>query len=93
MAPFLIMGPFHGDMFLLFNQIFKAVSTETSTNILFTEETSFVGEKSRLEERCLLFVKKKVWAKELSVRGQGTSSVFKQASFFLSHKQTLHLPS
>lgn len=93
MAPFLIMGPFPGDMFLLFNQIFKAVSTETCTNILFTEETSFVGEKSHLEERCLLFVKKKSGPKS-SVSEARVQVLFlnKLVSFCLTSRHyTCHL--
>lgn len=34
------LGAFLGDMFLLFDQIVKAVSTEASTTILLTEEMS-----------------------------------------------------
>ena len=37
---------FRGDMFLLFNQIFKGASTKTFTSILLTEEMSFVGKES-----------------------------------------------
>lgn len=48
---FIVTGAFLGDTLLLFNQIFKAVSTETSTSILLTEEMSFVGKEPWLGER------------------------------------------
>ena len=45
---------FFGDMFLLFNHICKAVSTETSTSILLTEETASVQKEILLGRKVLM---------------------------------------
>lgn len=54
---FIVIGAFLGDTFLSFDQIFNAVSTNTFTSILLTEEMSFVAKESCWGERCLLFIK------------------------------------
>lgn len=56
-VPFFIVIAFLGDTFLLLDQIFNTVSTNTFTNMLLTEEMSFVGKESCWGERCLLFIK------------------------------------
>lgn len=71
------LGAFLGDMFLLFDQIIKAVSTEASTTILLTEEMS-CAEQNLARQRATHYLRRSLGQGALYQKSGGVSSFFKQ---------------